>query len=164
MVFMMDELLALRRGMVVFEVGTGSGYHAATIAEVVAPTGENPTEWGHVYTAEIIPSLARWAWKNLKKTGYSDRVSVLAHDGSAGLPLRIRPDRILITAAAPKPPEPLLEQLKVGGRMVLPVGEPTWWGGQVLAVIDKEEEGEYKTTAITEVAFVPLRGKYGWPG
>ncbi len=164
MVFMMDELLALRRGMVVFEVGAGSGYHAATVAEIVAPAEEDPAEWGHVYSAEIVPSLARRAWSNLRRAGYSDRVTVLAMDGSVGFPLRVRPDRILVTAAAPGPPRPLLDQLKVGGRMVVPVGEPSWWGGQVLVVIDKEDEGKFRQTEITPVAFVPLRGKYGWPG
>jgi len=158
----MNELLALEEGMVVFEVGTGSGYHAATIAEIVAPGDSDPSGWGHVYTSEIIPSLARRAYRNLRRAGYSDRVTVINCDGSAGLPLRVRPHRVLITAAAPRPPPPLVSQLREGGLMVLPVGPPSpWFQGQRLAVVEKTESGvEYRE--VLDVAFVPLRGVYGW--
>ncbi len=158
----MDELLALEEGMVVFEVGAGSGYQAATLAEIVSPGGPTARGGGRVYTSEIIPSLAKRARANLMKAGYADRVHVLACDGSGGLPISRRPDRILITAAAPAPPPPLLRQLRPGGRMVLPVGSHSWWGGQRLVVVRKLDEGSYETAEITDVAFVPMRGRFGW--
>ncbi len=165
MVFMMNELLLLREGMIVFEVGAGSGYHAATIAEVVAPAEKSLEEWGHVYSAEIIRSLAVRAWRNIMETGYAERVSIIHCDGSSGFPLKIKADRILVTAAAPSIPKPLVKQLKIGGRMVLPMGYPGGlFSAQKLVVADKMAEGELKMREVADVAFVPLRGRYGWRG
>ncbi len=161
MVFLMDELLDLKPGLLVLEVGTGSGYHAATIAEIVAPK-DRPDKWGHVISAEINPFLASLAFENLKIAGYSDRVSVLNIDGSQGFPIRKKADRILVTAAAPSIPEPLLNQLTEGGRMVIPVGPVRgFFFGQDLLLVVKSDE-EVRVEKVIDVAFVPLRGKYGW--
>jgi len=162
---MMNELLMLKEGMIVFEVGSGSGYHAATIAEIVAPSDMPVEKWGHVYSAEIIRELAARAWKNLIETGYGDRVSVLHCDGSSGLPLNIKADRILVTAAAPSLPKPLMDQLKVGGRIVIPVGSAyRIFFAQRLVVADKIGEEKFSVREVADVAFVPLRGRYGWKG
>ncbi len=161
MVFLMDELLDLKPGLLVLEVGAGSGYQAATIAEIVAPK-DRPDDWGHVISAEINPFLSSLAFENLKAAGYSDRVSVLNIDGSEGFPIRRKADRILVTAAAPSIPEPLLNQLAEGGRMVIPVGPVRGFlFGQDLLLVVKSEEG-IKVEKVIDVAFVPLRGKYGW--
>ncbi|RDD52962.1 MAG: protein-L-isoaspartate(D-aspartate) O-methyltransferase [Candidatus Korarchaeota archaeon NZ13-K] len=160
MVFMMNELLDLEVGQLVLEVGSGSGYHAATIAEIVAPSDAPVSRWGAVLTVEINPRLATLAYNNLKAAGYSSRVHVINFDGSSGLPLREKVDRIVVTAAAPGVPPPLLELLKEGGKMVIPVGSPGLWG-QDLLVIEKSGGRIFKRK-VTEVAFVPLRGKYGW--
>ncbi len=165
MVFMMNELLRLEKGMVVFEVGAGSGYHAATLAEIVAPDDLPLEEWGHVYSAEIIRSLAVRAWKNLMDAGYADRVSVLHCDGSSGFPLNIKADRILVTAAAPSIPKPLMDQVKIGGRIVIPIGLVRGlFFAQKLVVADKLGEEKFNIKEVADVAFVPLRGRYGWRG
>lgn len=160
MVFMMDELLDLKPGQLVLEIGTGSGYQAATAAEIIAPSDEPPHRWGAVVSTEISPRLAALARYNLGKAGYSCRVHVLNMDGSAGVPLRKEVDRILVTAAAPKVPLPLLEMLKEGGKIVIPVGSPEAWAQDLLLV--EKIRGRIVTTKVTEVAFVPLRGKFGW--
>ncbi len=160
MVFMMNELLDLEVGQVVLEVGAGSGYHAATVAEIVAPLEEPPHTWGVVVSVEINPHLATLARYNLMAAGYSCRVHVLNMDGGAGVPLRVKVDRILVTAAAPDIPKPLFEMLKEGGKMVIPVGTPGLWGQELLLV--EKVEGRMVTKRVTDVAFVPLRGKFGW--
>ncbi len=162
MVFMMDELLDLEVGHLVLEVGAGSGYHAATVAEIVAPSDLPPHTWGTVVSVEINPHLATLAHHNLEAAGYSCRVHVLNMDGSAGVSLRVKVDRILVTAAAPDVPEPLFEMLKEGGRMVIPVGSPGMWGQDLLLV--EKVDGRMVRRTITGVAFVPLRGRYGWSG
>ncbi|MCS7102435.1 MAG: protein-L-isoaspartate O-methyltransferase, partial [Candidatus Korarchaeum sp.] len=134
MVFMMNELLDLDTGQLVLEVGSGSGYHAATIAEIVAPSDAPVSKWGTVITIEINPKLAILAYNNLRAAGYSSRVYVVNSDGSSGLPLRDKVDRVLVTAAAPRIPPPLIELLKEGGRMVIPVGSPGFWGQDLLVV------------------------------
>ncbi len=160
MVFMMNELLDLEEGQLVLEVGSGSGYHAATIAEIVAPSDSPPSRWGTVITVEINPKLASLAFENLSKAGYSSRVHVINADGSSGLPLRRKVDRIVVTAAAPQIPPPLIEMLADGGKLVIPVGSPGFWG-QDLLLVEKRGDNLIKKH-ITEVAFVPLRGRYGW--
>ncbi len=157
MVALMCEVADLDIGHNVLEIGTGSGYHAAVIAEVVAPE-ESPIK-GHVYTIERIPELAEFAKKNLEKTGYSDRVTVIVGDGTLGYPEKAPYDRIIVTAAAPKPPEPLLEQLKVGGKLVIPVGSRYL---QHLYVIEKKGPKEFMRETVTPCVFVPLVGEYGW--
>jgi len=157
MVALMCEAADLDTAHKVLEVGTGSGYHAAVIAEIVAPE-ESPIK-GHVYTIERIPELAEFAKKNLERTGYSDRVTVIVGDGTLGYPEKAPYDRIIVTAAAPKPPEPLLEQLKVGGKLVIPVGSRYL---QYLYVIEKKGSNKFRREIVTPCVFVPLVGKYGW--
>ncbi|MBO3802476.1 MAG: protein-L-isoaspartate(D-aspartate) O-methyltransferase [Candidatus Brockarchaeota archaeon] len=160
MVAIMDELLQLRPGLKVLEVGTGSGYHAATVAEIVAPLSQPPESWGHVYTLEIVEELFEFATSNLERTGYSSRVSVIMRDGSLGYPEAAPYDRVLVTAAAPSIPPPLVEQMSVGGIIVIPLGGEHFF--QELVVGVKTESGKLKTSEKGGVAFVPLRGAYGW--
>lgn len=155
----MTELLDARVGDKVLEVGTGSGYQAAVLAEVVAPSDEPREKWGHVYSIERIPELAEFARRNLERTGYADRVTVIVGDGSKGYEPEAPYDRIIVTAAAPKVPEPLVEQLKPGGRLVIPVG-PRF--AQELVVVEKDPSGEVRVRRDLEVIFVPLVGDYGW--
>jgi len=155
----MNEALELEVGHKVLEVGAGSGWHASTIAEIIAPSDVPKDKWGHVYTIEIIPRLANFARENIARAGYSDRVTVICGDGSLGYPDEAPYDRILVTAAAPKIPEPLKEQLKPGGIMVIPVGEVGFY--QTLIRIRKMMDGRIIEEDLGGVAFVPLVGKYG---
>ncbi len=159
MVLLMTEKLELNVGMKVLEVGAGSGYQAAIIAEIVAPTEEPREKWGHVYTVERIPELAEFARRNLERTGYADRVTVIVGDGSLGYPEEAPYDRIIVTAGAPRIPKPLIDQLKIGGRMVIPVGDLY---SQTLMIVDKTESG-VKVREDIPCIFVPLVGKEGWP-
>lgn len=159
MVAMMTELAELEPGMKVLEVGTGSGYHAAVVAEVVAPSDAPREEWGHVFTVERVPALAERARRNLERAGYSDRVTVLVGDGSLGYRDEAPYDRIIVTAAAPDIPPPLVEQLKPGGKMVIPIGDRYM---QYLYVVEKTSTGKVKARPVTPCLFVPLIGRYGW--
>lgn len=159
MVAMMTELAGLEPGMRVLEVGAGSGYHAAVIAEVVAPSDLPRDQWGHVYTVERVPELAEYARRNLERAGYADRVTVIVGDGSKGYPPAAPYERIVVTAAAPEIPGPLIEQLRPGGRMVIPVGDRYM---QYLYVVDKLPDGRIKTRSATPCLFVPLIGDHGW--
>jgi len=158
MVSIMNEALELEAGQKVLEVGAGSGWHACTVAEIVAPSNMPKEEWGHVYTIEILPSLAEFAKRNIAKAGYEDRVTVICKDGSEGYEEEAPYDRILVTAAAPSIPEPLKRQLKPGGVMVIPVGEVGFY--QVLMRVRKID-GKIVEENLGGVAFVPLVGKYG---
>ena len=159
MVALMCEYADLDTGMKVLEVGTGSGYHAAVIAEVVAPSDTPREKWGHVYTIERIPELAKRAQENLRRAGYADRVTVIVGDGTKGYPEKAPYDRIIVTAAAPDIPQPLIEQLRPGGKMVIPIGDRY---SQVLYVVEKKENGEIKVKPTIPVLFVPLVGEHGW--
>jgi len=159
MVAIMCELLDLDVGMKVLEVGCGSGYHAAVCAEIVAPSGEKLSNPGHIYSIERIPILVEFARKNLRRAGYYDRVDVILGDGSAGYPPEAPYDRILVTAAAPQIPKPLIEQLKKNGKIVIPIGSSYY---QELIVGVKVAESEIKTFKAGGCIFVPLIGKYGW--
>ncbi|MFW9876537.1 MAG: protein-L-isoaspartate(D-aspartate) O-methyltransferase, partial [Candidatus Thorarchaeota archaeon] len=155
---MMCEYLELEEGDKVLEVGTGSGYHAALCAELVAP--ENSTNPGHVYTVERHNDLVKKAKINLKESGYQSRVTVILGDGTLGYPEEAPYDKILVTAASPKIiPPPLRKQLKDGGILCIPAGSKSF--GQDLYIIKKHGE-EYDTKRITGVRFVPLIGKYGF--
>ncbi len=157
MVALMTELLNLKEGMKVLEIGTGSGYQAAVIAEIVAPkNSKNP---GKVISIERIPELAEFAKRNLARAGYLDRVKVIVGDGTLGYPPEAPYDRIIVTAAAPDIPKPLLEQLKPGGRMVIPVGSKYM---QYIYIVDKTPSGKIVITKDIPCLFVPLIGKYGW--
>jgi protein-L-isoaspartate(D-aspartate) O-methyltransferase len=155
----MDEALELEVGHRVLEVGAGSGWHASTIAEIVAPTDAPKKEWGHVYTVEIVPELAEFARKNIEKAGYGDRITVIHGDGSLGYPEKAPYDRILVTAAAPDVPKPLIEQLKTGGILVIPVGGIYLY--QTLVRVRKRDE-KITEENLGGVAFVPLTGEHGY--
>ena len=159
MVAIMNEALELHVGNRVLEVGAGSGWHSATIAEIVAPQDSPRSEWGHVYTAEIIQELADFARKNVMNMGYGDRVSIVVGDGSLGYAEFAPYDRVLVTSAAPAVPKPLVDQLKNGGIMLVPVGNAALF--QTLLKIRKDAEGKTSEENLGGVAFVPLTGKYG---
>ncbi len=150
MVAMMLEAIDLWPGQRVLEVGTGSGYHAALAARLVAPGGL-------VFTLERIPELAERAEANFRASG-AEGVEVVVGDGSLGLPDRAPFDRILVTAASPSTPPPLVEQLAVGGRLIIPIGSPY---SQDLVLLEKDEKGVH-TTDLGGCAFVPLVGRYGF--
>ncbi len=156
MVAIMTEELDPRPGDKVLEIGTGSGYQAAVLAEIV---GKNdPRKNGKVYSVERVEELALFAKKNLEKTSYSRYVEIIIGDGTLGYPDEAPYNRILVTAAAPDPPKPLIEQLDNDGRMVIPVGDRYL---QRLLIIDKRD-GELVKRWSIECVFVPLIGRYGW--
>ncbi len=160
MCVIMCEGLKLKPGHKVLEVGAGSGYHAALCAEMIAPA-DSPTP-GHVYTIEIVKGLIEFARSNLERTGYSDRVTLIHGDGGLGLPEYAPFDRILVAAAAPTVPEPLVDQLAPGGVMLIPIGGRGLF--QELLMIEKDEDGNISHRNWGGVAFVPLTGKYGSGG
>jgi protein-L-isoaspartate(D-aspartate) O-methyltransferase len=159
MVSIMDEALELEVGHKVLEVGGGSGWHASTIAEIVAPSDTSKEIWGHVYTIERIAELAAFAKQNITEAGYGDRVTVIHQDGTLGYPEEAPYDRILVAAAGPSVPKPLIDQLKDGGVLLVPVGGVQYF--QTLVRVRKKGE-----TIVEEnlggVAFVPLLGKHGF--
>lgn len=142
-VAVMTQLLELAPDARVLEVGTGSGYQAAMLAEVA----------GSVYSVEIVEPLGLRARALLERLGY-DNVEVRIGDGFAGWPEQAPYDGIIVTAAAPEVPPPLLEQLAPGGRMILPLGRP--WGAQELVLIEKSASGEIAREDVLPVQFVPL--------
>jgi len=159
MVSIMNEALQLEVGHKVLEVGAGCGWHAATIAEIIAPSGSPSSERGHVYTVEIVQELADFARKNTLKAGYGDRVTITCGDGSLGYAEKAPYDRVLVTAAAPDVPKPLIEQLKPNGIMLIPVGNASLF--QNLMKITKTDGDKTKQENLGGVAFVPLTGRYG---
>ncbi|MFX0169975.1 MAG: protein-L-isoaspartate(D-aspartate) O-methyltransferase [Candidatus Hodarchaeota archaeon] len=152
------EYLQLEEGMKVLEVGGGSGYHAALVAEVVSPTGKPAS--GHVFTIERKPTLVEDAKKNLKRSGYADRVTVILGDGTKGYLEQAPFDRIMVAAAAPHIPQPLIDQLKPEGILLIPVGRHQFW--QDLLLVSKSKTGKVKEKQLMSVAFVPLIGEEGW--
>lgn len=152
MVAVMAEALALAPGQRVLEVGGGSGYHAAVMAELVAPGGV-------VLSVERLPSLAEGARRVLAELRPAAHVEVLAADGSGGLPERAPFDRISVAAGAPNVPAPLVEQLASPGRLVVPVGPPDV---QDLLLVDKDARGHVVRRSLGPVRFVPLVGAHGW--
>jgi protein-L-isoaspartate(D-aspartate) O-methyltransferase len=146
-VALMTDLLHLQGDEVVLEIGTGSGYQAAVLA-CLAKT---------VHTMERHESLAEEARQRLSRLGF-DNVFAHSGDGTLGWPEVAPYAGIMVTAAAPRPPEPLLDQLADGGRLVIPVGS---WGTQLLQVWTKHKKKlEYED--VLAVAFVPLLGRHGW--
>lgn len=137
------DLLAPEPHHMVLEIGTGSGYQAAVLAEIVR----------QVYTIEIVEPLGREAEKNLKALGYRN-VEVRVGDGYKGWPEKAPFDAIVVTAAAPDIPQALVEQLKPGGRMVIPVGER--WEIQQLLLLLRDADGTLKRKKVLPVRFVPL--------
>ena len=158
MVSIMNEALELEVGHRVLEVGAGSGWHASTVAEIVAPSDAPKEKWGHVYTVEIVRDLADFARKNNESAGYGDRVTVVCIDGSEGYAREAPYDRVLVTAAAPDIPKPLVGQLKTGGVLVIPVGGMYLY--QTLVRVRRTDERLVEEN-LGGVAFVPLTGKYG---
>lgn len=145
----MAEVLRLRARDQVLEIGTGSGYAAAVLSRIVA----------NVYTVERLEKLAQEACQRLKKLGYSNIV-ILTGDGTLGWPEHAPYDAISVTAAAPEIPQPLLAQLAVGGRLVIPIGSSN--NGQVLVLVKRLSENKYHHEHLCEVRFVPLIGTAGW--
>jgi len=145
------EALSLDEGHTFLEVGLGSGYGAALAREVVGPKGL-------VVSIEIDPLTFRFAKRNLEKAGYDDVVLVMG-DGALGYPEMSPYDRICITAACAMIPPPLIEQLKVGGRLIAPVKE---YGVQDLVLFEKRDK-DIKRKVICEVLYVSLRGRYETP-
>lgn len=142
----MTELLQLKPEYRVLEIGTGSGYQAAVLAELC----------NHVYTIEIVEPLGNRAKKLLKELGY-DQVQVRIGDGHKGWPEAAPFDRIIVTCAPEKIPQPLLDQLVTGGRMVIPVGRQL--GTQYMVEVTKDSKGRISRTRHYPVRFVPMTGK-----
>jgi protein-L-isoaspartate(D-aspartate) O-methyltransferase len=150
-VALMTDLLDLPAQARVLEIGCGSGYQAAVLAELGA----------QVYSIEFVEALADAARERLARLGYGT-VSVRCGDGYDGWPEQAPYDGILVTAATPEIPPPLLEQLKPGGRLVIPLGPP--WEGQDLTVVIKAADGSLERRSVLPVAFVPfLRRSSGLP-
>jgi len=159
MVSIMNEALQLETGQKILEIGAGSGWHAATIAEIIAPSDQPKPSWGHIYTTEIIRELADYAQANIEKAGYADRVTIIHTDGSQGYQPEAPYDRILVTAAAPDIPKPLTDQLKQdNGILIIPVGGTYYF--QTLYRITRKNS-KLTRENLGGVAFVPLTGKYG---
>jgi protein-L-isoaspartate(D-aspartate) O-methyltransferase len=141
----MTDLLRAKPGDRVLEIGTGSGYQAAVLAQLGA----------QVYTIEIIPELASAAAERLKRLNYA-KIEVKSGDGYFGWPEHAPFDGILVTAAVTQIPPPLVQQLKPGGRMVIPVGGA--FLPQYLVLVEKKPDGKVTTRQLLPVQFVPLTG------
>ena len=148
MVAIMCDILDLQMGMNILEIGGGSGYHSAIMAEIIGPDG-------HVYSVERVPELVGQARENLRLAGILN-VTVVEGDGSAGLPEHAPYDRISVAATAPSVPEPLKDQLKKGGKLVIPVGV----GYQELLLVTRKNG--FVVEEKMGVVFVPLIGKHGF--
>lgn len=143
LVAVMTDLLRLPPQARVLEIGTGSGYQAAVLALLAR----------QVYSVELVAALARAAAERLARLGYAN-VEVRSGDGYYGWPEHAPYDGIVVTAAAPRVPAPLLEQLRPGARLVIPVGRP--YAHQELVVIEKHADGSTRRLPIMGVSFVPL--------
>lgn len=150
-VALMSDLLDLPENARVLEVGTGSGYQGAVLSKLAA----------QVYSIEIVPHLARQAAQHLAELGIAN-IEVRCGDGYQGWPEHAPYDGIIVTAAAPRIPPPLLEQLKPGARLVIPVGLP--YLPQQLLVVEKGLDGGLTSRNALPVAFVPLTGVHGAAG
>jgi protein-L-isoaspartate(D-aspartate) O-methyltransferase len=146
----MTEELNVKSGQRILEVGSGSGWQAALLSQLVG-------EKGRIYSIEIVKELADFAKSNIKKLGV-DNVEVILRDGSIGLKEEAPYDRIIVTAAAPDIPNSLLDQLIVGGIMVIPVGNMYL---QDMLVVKKTKNG-FDKKSIGDFMFVPLVGEKGF--
>jgi protein-L-isoaspartate(D-aspartate) O-methyltransferase len=158
----MLEALGPHVGDRVLEIGSGSGYNAALVAECIAPSNINREAWGRIITIERMKVLWEFARKNIMRTGYSNKVVCVLGDGTLGFPPLHETelyDRILVTAGAPAPPDLLMRQLKRGGVMVIPIGGKH---SQQLTMVIKGASGRVEKLPFQRCEFVPLIGKYGW--
>jgi protein-L-isoaspartate(D-aspartate) O-methyltransferase len=147
------EALQLKKGEKFLEVGAGSGILLAYAYEIIK-------EKGKVFGIELVKETYEFAKANLKKTGYWEKVKLVLGDGGLGLPREAPFDKILISAAAPDFPPPLIKQLKVGGIIAGMIGSP--YGDQQFIRGVKIRGGKIKKETLLPVVFVPLRGKFGW--
>ncbi len=147
-VAVMTAVLCLKPGDRVLEVGTGSGYQAAVLSRIVA----------EVYSIEVREDLRAEAKQRLERLGYNN-VHVFLRDGTLGLPEHSPYDGVLVAAAAPGVPQPLLEQLAEGGRLVIPVGDAEY---QELELVVRTA-GRFERKRLDACQFVPLIGYHGWP-
>lgn len=145
------EELDLKRGEKFLEVGAGSGIFLAYAYEIIK-------EKNKVFGIEINEETYRFGLKNLERAGYADKVKIILGDGSLGLPEEAPFDKILVSAAAPDFPKPLIEQLKVGGIILAMIG----YHEQYLVKGIKKGENEIERKIVLPVVFLPLKGKYGW--
>lgn len=148
MTALMTECLDLKETDKVLEVGTGCGYHAAVLGALAA----------RVISLEIIPELAERARRNLERTGLGGNISIICTDGSVGWAPEAPYDAISVAAAAAEAPPELLEQLKEGGRLVIPVGAS--WEQELRLYTKRADRVHWRV--VTHCRFVPLRGEHGW--
>lgn len=155
MTIMILDYLELVPGQKILEIGAGSGYQAALIAAIVAANDS----CGHVYSIEIVSQLIEFARENLINAGFDHAVTIIEGDGTLGYEEEAPYDRIILTAAGPTVPPPLIKQLRIDGTLVMPLGRPGLW--QQMTRFRKVSETEITEERLSSVAFVPLRGKYG---
>lgn len=148
-VMLMTEALELKEGHKVLEIGSGSGYQAAIIAELA---GKN----GKVISTEIIPKIAKFAKENIEKLNIKN-IEIINHDGSKGYEKESPYDRIIVTAASPKIPKTLIKQLKEGGIIIIPIGDLN----EQIMVKGIKKNGKIIEENLGQFMFVPLKGKYG---
>lgn len=141
-----------RPGEKVLEIGAGSGILLVYIKELVGPKGE-------VVGVEIIPEVYSFAKNSLEKSGYAKKVQLILGDGSKGVDKK-KFDKIVVSATCPEIPKPLIKQLKNGGMIIAPIGEP--YGHQELVCVKKTKQGKLMRKNLGSVVFVLLRGQYGW--
>jgi len=150
MIAIMLEVADLKRGLKVLEIGTGSGYNAALLAELV---GEE-----NVVSIERHKELASFGEENLRREGY--KVKVVVGDGTLGYEKEMPYDRIIATAGAPRIPKPWIHQTKIGGKIIAPIGPGTF--SQTLVIARKINDKEVEIKEDVACAFVPLIGEEGW--
>jgi len=162
MTAMFCEYSGMKPGQKILEVGGGCGYMSCVYAEVVAPSDIPRDRWGHVWSVEIVKELAEFAKRNIERTGYGDRVTMIHGDASEGLPEHAPYDVIIVTSAAPDIPKPMINQLASEGVLLIPVGGPHLY--QELLRVRRSKNGRTGEESLGGVAFVPMRGKSGWKG
>ncbi|MBS3815588.1 MAG: protein-L-isoaspartate(D-aspartate) O-methyltransferase [Hadesarchaea archaeon] len=152
MIAIMLEVLQPREGDKVLEIGTGSGYNAALMAEIIGKSGE-------LYTMERLKEISEFGRSNLEKIGY-ESINVITGDGTQGYEKEAPWDKILVTACAPKIPSALINQLKINGKIAAPVGQN--YMAQTLTLVEKIGKDEVKKEKHGGCSFVPLIGENGW--
>ena len=148
-VMIMTEELELKKGHKVLEIGTGSGYQAAIISKIIGNKGK-------LISTEIIPELAEFAKNNVKKLKI-ENIEIIKHDGSKGYAKEAPYDRIIVTAASPEIPKPLIKQLKENGIIIIPVGNLV----EQIMIKGIKSGSRLIQEEIGQFMFVPLKGKYG---